>query len=181
MLKPVYKVLLLLLTVAFLPLLSQAQRNEINYFVVKETLTKNGKLAIIATDSLETPLEHINGTFQFTINGFTSPLEFRDGVATTDDEVENSTFAFIKHVNTTGSHGQLFYLNKTETDLNVVKISWFWLILVPVVLILIVMMFRKFLTVAVIIFLIFIYFNYKKGLDLTTFFETVVHGIQNLF
>ena len=180
MLKSIYKPLWLMLVVISLPLFGQAQKNEINHFIVKETLIKNGKLAIIATDSLENPLEHINGTFQFTVNGFTSGLEFSDGVATTKNEVENSTFAFIKHVNTNGSHGQLFYINKTASGLNLVEISWIWLILVPLILILIVMMFRKFLTAAIIIFLIFLYFNYKKGLDLTTFFETIVHGIQNL-
>ncbi len=169
-----------MLVVILLPLSSQAQKNEINHFIVKETLIKNGKLAIIATDSLENPLEYVNGTFQFTVNGFTSGLEFLDGVATTDNEVENSTFAFIKHVNTNGSHGQLFYINKTESGLDIFKISWIWLILVPLALVLIVMMFRKFLTAAIIIFLIIIYFNYKKGLDVTTFFDTIVHGIQNL-
>lgn len=177
--KPLFK-LFFLVSLVCLPFLSLAQKNEINYFIVKETLTKNGKLAIIATDSLENPLEHINGTFQFSINGFTSGLEFRDGVATTDHEVESSTFAFFKHVNTNGSHGQLFYINKTETGLNAIKISWFLLILIPLILILIVMMFRKLLFVAIIVFLVILYFNYQKGLDITTFFETVVHGIKNL-
>lgn len=181
MFKSSYKLLLVVLTIVFLPMLAQAQRNEINHFIVKETLIKNGKLAVIATDSLENPIEHINGTFQFTVNGFTSGLEFNNGVAITENEVENSTFAFIKHVNTNGSHGQLFYINKTEGGLDVLKISWIWLILVPVILILIMMMFRKFLVIAVVIFLIFLYFNYKKGLDLSTFFETIVHGVQNAF
>lgn len=181
MYKSSYKLLFVILSVVFLPLLSQAQKNEIDHFIVKETLVKNGKLAIIATDSLENPLDYINGTFQFTVNGFTSGLEFSDGVATTKNEVEHSTFAFIKHVNTSGSHGQLYYLNKTESGIDVSQISWIWLILVPVVLILLVMMFRKLLTVAIIVFLVFLYFNYRQGLDLSTFFETIVHGIQNLF
>lgn len=178
--KPLYRLFFLVLTLLCVPILSQGQKNEINHFIVKETLTKNGKLAIIATDSLENPLEHVNGTFQFSINGFTSGLEFRDGVATTDHEVENSTFAFFKHVNTNGSHGQLFYINKTETGFDIYKIGWFLLIMVPLILILIVMMFRKLLYVAIIAFLIILYINYKKGLDITTFFETIVHGIQNL-
>src|SRR3546814_1977840 len=52
-------------------------RSQINHFIVEENLLKNDKLAIIATDSLEQPLENINGTFQFSLNNFTYPLEFR--------------------------------------------------------------------------------------------------------
>src|SRR5690606_1641744 len=69
----------------------------INNFIVKETLVKNNKLAILACDSLERPLEKINGTFQFTINGFNTPLKFQDGVAITPNEIENSTFVYLQH------------------------------------------------------------------------------------
>lgn len=160
---------------------AQKHSNEIDHFIVVENLLKNNKLAIIATDSLEKPLENINGTFQFSLNGFNYPLTFRDGVAITPNKVEKSTFVFIKHLNESGSHGQLFYVIKKDSGLNPIKINWIFLLLIPAALLVIVMMFRKFLTIAIIGLLIFLYFNYKQGLDLTTFFETLVHGIKGLF
>lgn|SRR5690606_6324402 len=174
---------LLLIVVMASPfsLAAQSTGNRINHFIVVENLLKNDKLAIIATDSLEKPLEHINGTFQFSLNNFTYPLKFNDGVAVTPNQVEKSTFLFIKHQNEEGSHGQLYYILKRDAGLNPIKISWILLILIPAVLIFVVMLFRKFLTIAVIGLLIFLYFNYKQGLDLTTFFETLVHGIKGLF
>lgn len=168
--------------ITLLPFVALAQKhaNQIDHFIVKENLLKNDKLAIIATDSLDTPLENINGTFQFSINGFNYPLEFRDGVAITPNKVEKSTFAFIKHKNENGSHGKLFYILKNDTELNPIKINWLVLLLVPAAFIIIVMMFKKFLSIAVIGLLIFLYFNYKQGMDVTTFFETLVHGIKGL-
>jgi len=173
---------LLLVIIQLIPFIAHAQKhsNQIDHFIVKENLLKNDKLAIIATDSLENPLESINGTFQFSINGFNHPLEFRDGVAITPNKVEKSTFAFIKHLNESGSHGQLFYIVKKDSGLNPIKISWILLLIIPAVFVLIVMMFKKFLTFAIIALLVFLYFNYKQGLDLTTFFETLVHGIKGL-
>ncbi|MDB5012186.1 MAG: hypothetical protein JWQ25_388, partial [Daejeonella sp.] len=37
----------------------------INNFIVKENLLKNSKIAIIAADEQEKPLENISGTYQF--------------------------------------------------------------------------------------------------------------------
>jgi len=180
--KSTFNQFLVLIIIQLIPFMghAQAHSNQINHFIVKENLLKNEKLAIIATDSLEKPLENINGTFQFSINGFNYPLEFRDGVAITPNKVEKSTFAFIKHLNENGSHGQLFYIVKKDSGLNPIKISWIFLLIVPAAFILIVMMFKKFLTIAVIALLVFLYFNYKQGLDLTTFFETLVHGIKGV-
>src|SRR5690554_3952111 len=174
---------LLLIVVMASPfsLAAQSTGNRINHFIVVENLLKNDKLAIIATDSLDQPLESINGTFQFSLNNFNYPLEFHDGVAITPNKVEKSTFVFIKHVNESGSHGQLFYVLKSDSGLNPVKISWVVLLIVPAILVLIGMMFRKLLSLAVIAILIFLYFNYKHGMDLTTFFETLVHGIKGVF
>ncbi len=160
---------------------SQNSANRINHFIVEENLLKNDKLAIIATDSLNQPMESVNGTFQFSLNNFNYPLEFHDGVAITPNKVEKSTFVFIKHINGNGSHGQLFYVLKSDSGLNPVKISWVVLFIVPAILVLIGMMFRKLLSLVVIAILIFLYFNYKHGMDLTTFFETLVHGIKGVF
>ncbi|HUH18511.1 hypothetical protein [Albibacterium sp.] len=182
MLKSIYR-FFIFAALILIPGLSFAQSstNRINHFIVEENLLKNDKLAIIATDSLDQPLESINGTFQFSLNNFNYPLEFHDGVAITPNKVEKSTFVFIKHVNESGSHGQLFYVLKSDSGLNPVKISWVVLLIVPAILVLIGMMFRKLLSLAVIAILIFLYFNYKHGMDLTTFFETMVHGIKGVF
>jgi len=182
MLKSIYR-FFIFAALILIPGLSFAQSstNRINHFIVEENLLKNDKLAIIATDSLDQPLESINGTFQFSLNNFNYPLEFHDGVAITPNKVEKSTFVFIKHVNESGSHGQLFYVLKSDSGLNPVKISWVVLLIVPAILVLIGMMFRKLLSLTVIAILIFLYFNYKHGMDLTTFFETLVHGIKGVF
>jgi len=173
----VFAVTILLPNITF----AQKHTNQINHFIVEENLLKNDKLAIIATDSLEQPLENINGTFQFSLNNFNYPLEFHNGIAIAPNKVEKSTFVFIKHINESGSHGQLFYVLKSDPGLNPIKISWLVLLIVPAIFVLIGMMFRKLLSLVIIAILIFLYFNYKHGMDLTTFFETLVHGIKGLF
>jgi len=180
--KPVY-VFFIFAGIILMPGISRAQKhsNQINHFIVEENLLKNEQLAIIATDSLDQPQENINGTFQFSLNNFNYPLEFHDGVAIAPNKVESSTFVFIKHINESGSHGQLFYILKSGSDLNPIKINWLVLLIVPAVFILIGMMFRRLLSLAIIALLIFLYFNYKHGMDLTTFFETLVHGIKGIF
>lgn len=182
MLKSIYR-FFIFAALILIPSLSFAQNstNQINHFIVEENLLKNDKLAIIATDSLDQSLESINGTFQFSLNNFNYPLEFHDGVAIAPNQVEKSTFVFIKHVNESGSHGQLFYVLKSDSGLNPIKISWVVLLIVPAIFVLIGMMFRKLLSLAVIAILIFLYFNYKHGMDLTTFFETLIHGIKGVF
>src|SRR5690606_9421529 len=158
------------------------QKNEmkINNFVIKETLTQNNKLAILACDSLEQPLEHINGTFQFTINGFKYPLKFSDGVAITSNEIENSTFVYLQHKNSSGTHSSLFYVLKKEDGLKIYKISWYLLLLVPIVLIICVMLFKRFLWLAIILLIVYFYFNSKKGLNVGNFLEIVMEGIKNV-
>lgn len=153
---------------------------KINDFVIKETLTKNNKLAILACDSLEKPLEHINGTFQFTINGFKSPLKFNDGVAITANEIENSTFVYLQHKNTGGTHSNLFYVLKKDDGLQIYKISWFLLLLVPIALVVLVMLFKRFLWMGIILLLVYFYYNSQKGLNLGSFLEIIIDGIKNL-
>lgn len=160
---------------------AQKQTNQINHFIVEENLLKNDKLAIIATGSLEQPLDNINGTFQFSLNNFNYPLVFHNGVAIAPNQVEKSTFVFIKHINENGSHGQLFYILKRDSGLNPIKVSWVILLIVPAIFVLIGMMFRKLLSLVIIALLVFLYFNYKHGMDLTTFFETLLHGIKGIF
>jgi hypothetical protein len=55
------------------------KNNDINNFLVKESLLKNSKLAIIAADSLDNPIEKINGTYTFSVSGFTQSLTLMKG------------------------------------------------------------------------------------------------------
>lgn len=153
---------------------------QINDFFIKETLTKNNKLAILACDSSEKPLEHINGTFQFTINGFKSPLKFNDGVAITPNEIESSTFVYLQHENSIGAHSNLFYVLKKENGLKIYKISWLLLLLIPIALFTLVMLFKRFLWLAIILLIVYFYFNSKKGLDVGSFLEIIIEGMKNI-
>ena len=153
----------------------------INNFVIKENLLKNEKIAIIATDSLENPIETINGIFNFSINGFKQELRFNDGVAICPLQIEKSAFIFVKHSNDFGDHSNLYYVYKKDNDLNPFKISWIFLIAIPVILIPIGYMFRKLIGFVIFVLILFIYFNYSKGLTIPTFLESILDGLKNLF
>ncbi|OAQ39701.1 hypothetical protein A5893_08950 [Pedobacter psychrophilus] len=161
--------------------LANAQNQNIDYFIVKENLLKNEKLAIIATDSLEIPLERINGVFNFSVNGFKQELNFHDGVAVCPLQIEKSAFVFFKHLNDSGSHSNLYFIYKKNNDLNPIKISWYLLLAVPLGLVLIGYMFRKLIGFVIFILLILGYFYYSKGLSIPTFFESVFDGVKNIF
>lgn len=158
-----------------------AQSSSIDYFIVKENLLKNEKLAIIAADSLENPNENVNGTFSFSVNGFKQELVFIDGVAVCPLQIEKSAFVFIKHLNENGTHSNLYYVHKKDTNLNPYKISWYLLLIIPIGLILIGYMFRKLIGLIILVFVAFSYFNYSKGLSIPTFFESIIDGIKNIF
>ncbi len=153
--------------------------NRINNFIIKENLIGNGKLAIIACDSAEKPLETVNGIFRFVINGFQHELHFRDGVAITPQTIEKSTFVFLKHKNESGSHGKLYFVATNKNGLNPIQINWIWLIAIPVVIILLMYLFKRFVVIGILILAGLFYFNYSKGLDIENLFETIFHGISN--
>lgn len=153
---------------------------QINHFMIKENLIKNNKLAIIATDSLEKPLEKINGTFQFSINGFNNPLIFHDGVAIAPNKIENSTFVYLQHKNQSGTHSALFYVLKKDDGLQIYKIGWFILLLIPTILIIFVMLFKRFLWIGIILIGVYLYYNSQKGLGVSSFFEIIIEGFKNL-
>jgi len=171
--------LLLLLLVFSSP--TFAQKADINNFIVKESLLKNSKLAIIAADSLDNPHEKINGTYTFTVSGFTQPLSFHDGVAILPLQLERSAFVYIKHQNEKGTHSKLLYVYKKEGTLNPYAINSMWLIIFPAVIVFFAFAFRKFIIAAVIILLVYIYFNHSNGLNLSTFFETIFDGLKSMF
>jgi hypothetical protein len=158
-----------------------AQNSLINNFIVKESLHKNSKLAIIAADSLNNPIENINGLYTFTVSGFSQELNFHDGIAILPLPLERSAFVYIKHQNDLGSHNKLLYVYKKDGDLNPYVISVLWLVLFPAIIILIAFVFRKLIIAAAIVLLIFAYFNHSNGLNLSTFFETIFDSLKNAF
>lgn len=153
----------------------------INNFLVKENLLKNDKIAIIACDSAEKPLENISGTFQFSINGFKQVLKFNEGVAVAPQPIDKSTFLYLRHENESGTHGKLYYIFKKEHDLKPVKISWMLLVLIPLVVIILATMFRKFILIAAAILIGMYIFNSSNGLNLGTLFETIFDGLRSIF
>lgn len=174
------KVLYLLVSLLSPALLLAQPDHIINHFIVKENLIKNGKLAIIATDAEENPMESVSGTYQFTINGFQQELKFNEGVAVTPNPIETSAFVFIKHRNQQGSHGRLYFIWKTADGLNPIAISWYYLILIPAVILLVAYLFKRLMVLAILVLVGLFIFNYSKGLDLESIFETIVHGIKSL-
>jgi len=174
------KVLYLLVSLLSPALLLAQPDHIINHFIVKENLIKNGKLAIIATDAEENPMESVSGTYQFTINGFQQELKFNEGVAVTPNPIETSAFVFIKHRNQQGSHGRLYFIWKTADGLTPIAISWYYLILIPAVILLVAYLFKRLMVLAILVLVGLFIFNYSKGLDLESIFETIVHGIKSL-
>jgi hypothetical protein len=153
----------------------------IKNFTVKENLLQNNKMAIIATDSLDQPQESVNGTYSFTINGFKQLLRFNNGAAVSDMEIGESAFIYIKHENEANDPSKMYYVIKSDTGLNPVKINWYVLLAIPIGLILLGYMFRKLIGLIVFILLAYIYFNYSKGLSFPTFLESIFDGLKNLF
>jgi len=158
-----------------------SKRYPLNNFIVKENLIKNGKLAIIACDSMEKPSDQINGTFPFIINGFKQALSFREGIAISPLEIERSSFVFLKHENDQGTHSKLYYVYKNDDGLKPFKINWIVLLIIPVCIILLASIYKRLIFFAVLALAALIYFNYNKGLSFDGIFETISHGLQNIF
>lgn len=152
----------------------------IDNFIVKESLLKNSKLAIVAADSLDKPLETINGSYTFSVSGFTQQLTFTDGVSILQLPIDKSTFVYIKHQNDNGTHSKLLYVYKKDGDLNPITISRIFFIIIPLIIVLLAFAFKKFIYMAVVLFLIFFFFSYSNGLDISTYFETIFDYLKNL-
>lgn len=152
----------------------------LNQFIVKENPFAQNEIAIVAVDSLKNTMSDLNGQYLFTINGFDDTLKFNKGVAFYSHKIDRSSFIYARHENEKGTHSMLYYIYVSD-KLVPVHISWVVLIAIPVVLVLLGYMFRKFIIVAIIIFLVFIYFNYHAGLSVGTFFQSVIDGLRSLF
>jgi hypothetical protein len=153
----------------------------INHFVIKENPFAKNEVAVVATDSLGNIQENINGTFNFTINGFQDTMHFDKGTAFYRHKIERSTFLYARHQNDSGTHSILYYIYKNDDKLSPYHISWVLLLAIPCGLFLLAYMFKRFIIVAVIIFCIFVYFNYHSGLSIPTFFQSIIDGLKNIF
>ncbi|HWZ15260.1 MAG TPA: hypothetical protein VNW95_08470 [Mucilaginibacter sp.] len=153
----------------------------INHFVIKENPFAKSEVAIVATDSLGNIQENVSGVFNFTINGFQDTLQFDKGTAFYRHKIERSTFLYARHINESGTHSLLYYIYKHDDKLSPFHISWILLLAIPCALILLAYMFKRFIIIAIIIFCIFMYFNYHSGLSIPTFFESIIDGLKGIF
>ncbi|TYR33025.1 hypothetical protein FXV77_18490 [Sphingobacterium phlebotomi] len=159
---------------------AQAQPQRIDNFIVKENLTQNSKLAIIALDSAEQPLERIDGTFVFNLNGFQQDLRFHDGVAVVQQPVESSTFVFFKHKNQEKTVSKLYYIHKKNSELKPFKINGLLLLFIPLAILLIAYLFRRFLVTFVVLAVVYAYFHFSKGLDFSNIMESILDALKSL-
>lgn len=153
----------------------------INHFVVKENPFAKNEVAVVATDTSGNIRESVNGVFNFTMNGFQEELNFDKGTAFYRHKIERSTFLYAKHLDDKGTHGILYYIYKHDDKLTPFHISWILLLAIPCGLFLVAYMFKRLIIVAIIIFAIFMYFNYHSGLSIPTFFESIIDGLKNIF
>jgi hypothetical protein len=153
----------------------------INHFMIKENPFAKNEIAVVATDTANNTLENVNGIFAFTVNGFQESLKFNKGVAFYSHKLDKSSFLYVKHVNDSGTHSLLYYVYKSDDKLTPYHISWILLLAIPVLLVLLAYAFKKFIIIAIVIFLIFLYFNHHSGLSIPTFFESIIDGLKGLF
>jgi hypothetical protein len=153
----------------------------INHFVIKENPFAKDEVAIIATDSLGNIRENADGMFSFTVNGLADTLQFDKGTAFYRHKIVRSTFLYVRHQNDSGTHSILYYVYRTDDKLTPVHISWILLVGIPCALFLLAYMFKRFIIIAIVIFAIFVFFNYHSGLTVPTFFESIIDGLKNLF
>jgi hypothetical protein len=170
----------LLFLLLLIPFLGHAQMQKIENFIVKENLSGNGKLAIIAVDSTEKTNERINGTYKFSINGFTQDLQFHDGIGVPNDKIESSTFVFFKHKNQDRSKGRLFYIYKSDKGLSAFAISGLMFLIIPAVILLIAYAFKKLLLTAIVLAVCFFFFNHSQGLNISSIIESIFASLKNL-
>ena len=153
----------------------------IDRFIIKENPFAEREVAIVAVDSLDSIRENVDGIFSFTINGFQEEMRFEKGTAFYHRKLEKSAFFYVKHVNDNGTHAMLYYIYKQDGGLKPIKISWALLMGIPLGLILLGYLFKRFIAIILIVFCIFLFFNYQNGLSISTFFESIVNGLKGVF
>ena len=153
----------------------------IDHFVIRENPFAKNEVAIIATDSIGNIQEDVNGVFDFTINGLEDTLHFDKGTAFYRHKILRSTFLYARHINESGTHSLLYYVYKHDDKLSPFHISWVVLLAIPCLLVLLAYLFKRFIIIAIIIFAIFMYFNYHNNLSIPTFFESIIDGLKGIF
>jgi len=153
----------------------------IKHFTVKENPFAKNELAIVAVDTGNNVLENVNGLFAFTVNGFQESLRFDKGTAFYRHKLDKSSFIYVKHVNDSGTHSILYYVYKSDDKLTPIHISWIVLLAIPILLVVLGYLFKKFIIIAIVIFIIFLYFNHHAGLSVPTFFESIIDGLKGMF
>ena len=153
----------------------------INHFVIKENPFAKSEVAVVATDTANVIQENVNGVFTFTMNGFEEQLTFDKGTAFYRHKIDKSTFLYARHQNDKGTHSILYYIYKHDDKLSPLHISWVLLLAIPCGLVLLAYMFKRFIIIAIIIFCIFMYFNYHNNLSIPTFFQSIIDGLKGIF
>lgn len=153
----------------------------INHFLIKENPFAKDELAVVATDTAGTIQENVNGPYMFTMNGFTDTLHFDKGTAFYRHKITRSTFLFARYQSASSSNSILYYVYRTDDKLSPFHISWILLLAIPCGLFIIAYMFKRFIIVAIIIFCIFIFFNYHNDLSLHAFFQSIIDGVKHIF
>lgn len=152
----------------------------ITNFAIAEDPLNNNKLRITVTDQFDRPTDNIDGIFKFRINGFKNELTFSDGTSLIPQEISESTFIYLSHENESGTKGKLFYIFSRGNKLIPVGISWIFLAIIPLSILILVFLFRKLIIVGGVIMILIFVFSSKKGLDLSTFLETLFDGLKSL-
>ncbi|MGO1595779.1 MAG: hypothetical protein ACTHZ1_01660 [Sphingobacterium sp.] len=176
-----FAVCLYFCALAFLPISAGASAPEIHDFTVKENLSQNGKLAVIALDPTQQTDNRIQGTYSFAVNGFQQDLTFTDGVAVTSHPVQSSTFAFFKHEAEKNEVGRFFFLRITDTGVKTYRINSILLIILPLVVLYIAYKLKRFLITLLVVALVYYYMNQTKGLDLSQIIEGISSSVKGLF
>ena len=155
----------------------------IKHFNITENPYEQNQVSLVATDSLNNTQDNVNGDFVFTINGFEDTLKFTSGVAFYKHKIDRSTFLYARHVDENGGPtlSSLYYVYKSESKLVPIHISWMWLLIIPLGLVLLAYMFKRFIIIAIVIFCIFVYFNYHNNLSIPIFFQSIFDGLKRIF
>lgn len=153
---------------------------DIRNFEIKEYITGDGTLAILALDSLKQADSKPDGTFRFIINGFENDLDFRNGVALFPQTLSTSTFVFLKHNPDGQEIGKYYYIIKKGKNLKTIELNGITLLLVPLFILFIAYIFKRFLLVFVLLGMVFLYFYFSQGLDLGPFMDNIFFSLKKL-
>ncbi|MHB8207910.1 hypothetical protein [Mucilaginibacter sp.] len=160
-----------------------ADTSPITHFKIAENPYEQNQVSVVVTDTLNNTLDNVNGDYVFTINGFEDTLKFTSGVAFYKHKIDKSTFLYARHVDENGGAtlSSLYYVYKSESKLVPIHISWMWLLIIPLSLVLIAYLFKRFIIIAIVIFCIFVYFNYHNNLSIPIFFQSIFDGLKHIF